>query len=46
MRVALVTCAEVADLDPDDRLVVAPLAARGVSAESVVWDANDVDWSG
>jgi hypothetical protein len=45
MRVALVTCTEVADLDPDDRLVVSPLAARGVHAEPVVWDADDVDWS-
>jgi hypothetical protein len=45
MRVALVTCAEVADLDPDDRLVVAPLAAQEVCAEPVVWDADDVDWS-
>ncbi len=46
MRVALATCAEVADLDPDDRLVIEPLAARGVHAEPVVWDAGDVDWSG
>jgi glutathione synthase/RimK-type ligase-like ATP-grasp enzyme len=45
MRVALVTCAEVADLDPDDRLVVAPLAARGVHAEPAIWDAGDMDWS-
>lgn len=44
-RVALVTCAEVADLDPDDRLVIEPLAVRGVHAEPVVWDAGDVDWS-
>lgn len=45
MRVGLVTCAEVADLEPDDRLVVGPLAARGVHAEPVVWDAHDADWS-
>ncbi|MBQ1033774.1 hypothetical protein KBX26_27635 [Micromonospora sp. C97] len=44
-RVALVTCSELADLDPDDRLVLAPLAARGVAAQSVVWDDPDVDWS-
>ncbi|MEH1169991.1 hypothetical protein V6V47_31885 [Micromonospora sp. CPCC 205539] len=44
-RVALVTCAELVDLDPDDRLVLAPLAVRGVAAEAVVWDDSDVDWS-
>ena len=44
-RVALVTCSELADLDPDDRLVVAPLAARGVVAEPVVWDDPAVDWA-
>jgi hypothetical protein len=43
-RVALVTCSEIADLDPDDRLVIAPLRARGIAAQPAVWDAP-VDWS-
>ncbi|MFC8617594.1 RimK family alpha-L-glutamate ligase [Micromonospora purpureochromogenes] len=45
-RVALVTCDRLADLDPDDRLVLAPLAARGVTAEVAVWDDPRVDWAG
>lgn len=44
-RVALVTCAEFPDLEHDDRLVLAPLAARGVRAEPVVWNAPGVDWT-
>ncbi|MFC0504655.1 ATP-grasp domain-containing protein [Micromonospora costi] len=44
-RVALVTCTELADLEPDDRLVLAPLAARGVTAEPVVWDDPAADWA-
>lgn len=44
-RVALVTCAELPDLDPDDRLVVPALAALGVRARPAVWDDPDVDWS-
>ncbi|MBY8872617.1 hypothetical protein K7640_12305 [Micromonospora sp. PLK6-60] len=44
-RVALVTCAALPDLDPDDRLVLAPLAARGIAAEVAVWDDPAVDWS-
>ncbi|MFJ6167462.1 RimK family alpha-L-glutamate ligase [Micromonospora orduensis] len=44
-RVALVTCTELTALDPDDRLVLAPLAARGVTVEAPVWDDPDVDWS-
>ncbi|MET8361652.1 hypothetical protein [Micromonospora sp. NPDC005171] len=44
-RVALVTCADLADLDPDDRLVLAPLAVRDVAVQTVIWDDPDVDWS-
>ncbi|MFI6268876.1 RimK family alpha-L-glutamate ligase [Micromonospora zamorensis] len=44
-RVALVTCADLADLDPDDRLVLAPLSARGIAVDSAVWDDPDVDWT-
>jgi glutathione synthase/RimK-type ligase-like ATP-grasp enzyme len=43
-RVALVTCAEVPGLDPDDRAVLEPLAARGLEAEAAVWDDPAVDW--
>lgn len=44
-RVALVTCAEFADLEADDRLVLAPLATRGIAAEPAVWDDPTVDWA-
>lgn len=45
-RVALVTCAALPDLDPDDQLLTAPLADRGITAEPVRWDATGVDWNG
>jgi glutathione synthase/RimK-type ligase-like ATP-grasp enzyme len=44
-RVALVTCRELPDLDPDDRLLIGPLAARGVAVEAVAWDDETADWS-
>ncbi|WP_433534772.1 ATP-grasp domain-containing protein [Micromonospora sp. CA-249363] len=44
-RVALVTCSRLVDLDPDDRLVLDPLAARGITAEVAVWDDPAVDWA-
>ncbi|PZF84554.1 ATP-grasp domain-containing protein [Jiangella anatolica] len=44
-RVALVTCAELPDLDVDDRLVVEPLRALGVDVETPVWDDPAVDWA-
>lgn len=44
-RVALVTCSRLVDLDSDDRLVLDPLATRGIAAEAAVWDNPDVDWS-
>jgi glutathione synthase/RimK-type ligase-like ATP-grasp enzyme len=44
-RVALVTCGDLPDLDPDDRLLFAPLGAAGVAVDAVAWDAADVDWA-
>lgn len=44
-RVALVTCAELPDLDPDDQLVLGPLAERGIAVEAAVWDDPQVDWA-
>jgi hypothetical protein len=43
--VALVTCAEVPDLDPDDRLLLEPLAGRGIAVTAAVWDDPAVDWA-
>jgi glutathione synthase/RimK-type ligase-like ATP-grasp enzyme len=45
-RVALVTCAELRDLEPDDRLLLAPLADRRLRPDIVVWDDPAVDWAG
>jgi hypothetical protein len=45
-RVALVTCAELPDLDPDDRLVAQALRAAGVVVDAVVWDDPAVAWAG
>ncbi|KAB1161081.1 hypothetical protein F6X68_06315 [Micromonospora sp. AMSO12t] len=44
-RVALVTCADLPDLDPDDRLLLDPLARRGVTAEAVDWAEPAADWT-
>lgn len=44
-RVALVTCARVPGLDPDDRPLLPALAARGLEAAVEVWDDPGVDWS-
>jgi len=45
-RVALITCAALPELDPDDRLLRGALAERGIRAEPAVWDAADLDWTG
>ena len=44
-RVALVTCDQIPELDPDDQLVVPALHERGVEAVPVVWDSPAVDWA-
>ncbi|MEO3743249.1 hypothetical protein [Plantactinospora sp. B5E13] len=45
-RVALITCTELPELDPDDRLLAAALAQRGVVVEPRIWDDPTVDWAG
>jgi hypothetical protein len=45
-RVAFVTCADLPDLDPDDRRLAAALTARGVHVDPAVWDDPAVDWAG
>jgi len=44
-RVALVTCTDLSELEDDDRLVIEPLAERGIHAEPAVWDDPAVDWA-
>ncbi len=44
-RLALVTCATLPGLDPDDQLLVEPLHAQGVEAVPAVWDDASVDWT-
>jgi hypothetical protein len=45
-RVALVTCAELPELDEDDRLLRAELERRGVEVRPAVWDDPAVEWDG
>jgi hypothetical protein len=45
-RVALITCLDLPDLDPDDRLVIEPLVRRGITVVPAVWDDKAVDWNG
>ncbi len=43
-RIALATCAELPDLDEDDRRLVPALATLGIDAAPVVWDDPFADW--
>lgn len=44
-RVAIATCRELPEIDPDDAPLIAPLAARGVTAVPAIWDDPSEDWS-
>jgi glutathione synthase/RimK-type ligase-like ATP-grasp enzyme len=44
LRIALVTYSRLLTLSEDDRLLVAPLAERGVRAEAAAWDDAVVKW--
>ena len=43
-RIALVTCSDLPDGDPEDRALVVALAERGAEGTILEWDAADVDW--
>lgn len=43
-RVALATCVDLPNLEDDDRLVIEPLARRGIIAEPAIWDNPAVNW--
>ncbi len=43
-RLALATCAELPELDPDDHALRDALLERGVPTDVVVWDDPTVDW--
>lgn len=43
-RVALATCAEIPELEPDDQLLLPALAAHGMEGVPIVWDDPTVEW--
>lgn len=45
MHIAFVTSAALADLTPDDRLVVAVLEERGARVTAAVWTDSSIDWN-
>ncbi len=44
MRIAIATCGELPDLDPDDRLLPPALAALGIASAIVAWDDPAARW--
>ena len=45
MDFTFLTCSKLANLDPDDRLVLNVLEKKGFACQGVVWDDPDIDWS-
>lgn len=45
-RVALVTCAQLPDLDSETRVVAGRLKSHGMSVVPAAWDDPTVDWDG
>jgi hypothetical protein len=45
LRIALATSSKYPELTQDDRLLLRPLAERGINAEAAIWDDPAVDWS-
>jgi len=45
LRIALATCRELPELDPDDQPLVESFAAAGIEATPVIWSDASVDWN-
>jgi len=45
-RLALATCAEVPELDPEGQLLLAACREAGIEAEPAIWDDGATDWDG
>ncbi len=44
-RIAIATCAELPDLDPDEARLREVLIDRGIAADAVIWDDASADWA-
>lgn len=45
LRIALATCSELPELDPDDQPLVQHFAEAGIEATPVIWSDDNVEWS-
>lgn len=45
LRIALATCRELPELDPDDQPLIEYFAQAGIEATPVIWSDPNVDWS-
>lgn len=44
VRVALVTCRDLAELTESDQVLAAALRARGIAADPAIWNDAETDW--
>lgn len=44
MNVALLTCAQLPDLNPEDQLLIPELAKHQIHAKAVIWDDPTINW--
>ena len=45
MKIALLTCDQLPDLNPQDQPLIAELAKYHITATAVIWDNPTIDWS-
>jgi hypothetical protein len=45
-RLALATCSEVPELDPEGQLLLGACRDAGIDTEAAIWDEGDIDWEG
>lgn len=45
MKIALLTCEKLPDLNPEDQKLIPELAKHNIAATAVIWDDKTINWS-
>ncbi|WP_291102149.1 MULTISPECIES: ATP-grasp domain-containing protein [unclassified Flavobacterium] len=45
MKIALLTCEKLPDLNPEDQKLIPELAKHNITATAVIWDDKTINWS-
>jgi hypothetical protein len=45
MKIAILTCEKLPDLNPEDQNIITELAKHNIDAKATIWDDKTVNWT-